>query len=73
MRNVYWWRGEAMPDTGSLLERSGNPDLSGMLVEDSVFIGYNKRESFENPVSRNQHPVSFGFLLKSYSKTCFVC
>jgi len=35
-----------------------------MLVEDSVFSGYNKRESFENPVSRNQHPVSFCFLLK---------
>jgi hypothetical protein len=62
MKNIYWWRGEAMLDTGCL-----------MLVEDSVFSGDNKKESCENPVSRNQHPVSFGFLLKSYSKTYFVC
>jgi hypothetical protein len=53
-----------MPDTGCLLERAGNPDLSGMLVEDSVFCGDNKRESFDNPASRNQHPVSFSFPLK---------
>ena len=35
-----------------------------MLIENSVFSGYDKRESFENPVSRNQHPVQFCFLLK---------
>jgi hypothetical protein len=53
MKNIYWWRGEAMLDTGCL-----------MLVESSVFSGDNKRESFENPASINQHQVSFCFLLK---------
>jgi hypothetical protein len=33
-------------------------------VKDSFFNGYNKGDSLEYPASRNQYPVSFGFLLK---------
>jgi len=53
-----------MLDTGCLLERAGNPDLSEMLIDDSVVSGDNRTKSFENPASRNQHQVSFCFLLK---------
>ena len=63
-----------MLDTECLLDRNGNPDLSGMLVKDSVFSGFHKKEFFEDPALRNKHPVSFCFLLKKgYSKFCSVC
>ena len=50
-----------------------NQETELMLDTWCLLLDKKRIVTFKNPVSRNQHPVSFCFLLKNYSKTCFVC